>query len=83
MRNVPVPKHRMLDFLIEKLGAKNDRHLAQLLGSEPPVLSKMRHGKLPFGPGYIIRAHLLTDIPIRQLLDIMDGAGELAEAEAA
>lgn len=51
----------VLDKLIEKLRLKNDAALARALEVAPPVISKLRHGRFPFGAGYIIRAHELTN----------------------
>lgn len=46
-----------LDFLIEQLGLKNDATLSRELGVAPPVISKMRHGRLPLGPSLILMLH--------------------------
>lgn len=51
----------VLDKLTEKLGLKNDAALARVMQVAPPVISKLRHGRFPFGSGYIIRAHELTN----------------------
>ena len=56
-----------LDKLVEKLGLKNDAAAARALEVAPPVISKMRYGHLPFGPGYVIRAHELTGWTIREI----------------
>lgn len=46
-----------LDSLIEQLGLKNDAALSRELGVAPPVISKMRHGRLPLGPSMILYLH--------------------------
>lgn len=57
----------ILDKLIYKLQLKNDAALARTMEVAPPVISKLRHARLPFGASYIIRAHELTDWPIAQI----------------
>jgi hypothetical protein len=46
-----------LDTLIDKLKLKNDAALARALEVAPPVISKIRHRKLPFGDSMILKAH--------------------------
>jgi hypothetical protein len=57
----------VLDKMLEKLQLKNDAALSRAMGVAPPVVSKMRHGRLPFGDLCIIRTHELTDWPIRTI----------------
>ncbi|WP_219117101.1 hypothetical protein [Janthinobacterium sp. UMAB-56] len=59
--------NKLLDTLMEKLGLKNDAALALTLEVAPPVISKIRHGRLPIGATILIRAHEATDIAIREL----------------
>ncbi len=44
----------LLDRLLNLLRLKNDAALAHRLGVDAPVISKVRHGKLPVGPGLLI-----------------------------
>ncbi len=46
-----------LDTLIDKLKLKNDAALARAFEVAPPVISKIRHGKLLFGDSMILKAH--------------------------
>lgn len=46
-----------LDSLIEKLALKNDADLARAFEVAPPVISKIRHRKLPFGDSMILKTH--------------------------
>jgi hypothetical protein len=50
-----------------KLGLKNDAALSRALEVAPPVISKIRHGRLPIGASLLIRAHEISDIAIREL----------------
>ena len=57
----------VLDRLVEKLDLKNDAALARAMEVAPPVISKMRHARLAFGDVCIIKAHELTDWPVREI----------------
>ncbi|GGY03234.1 hypothetical protein GJV26_00990 [Massilia dura] len=62
---------RLLDALAERLAAKNDAALSRALEVAPPVLSKIRHGRLPVGATILLRMHEASGIPIRELRDLM------------
>lgn len=62
---------RLLDALAERLNAKNDAALSRALEVAPPVLSKIRHGRLPVGATILLRMHEASGIPIRELRDLM------------
>jgi len=59
--------NEILDYIIDKIGLKNDAALSRYLEVAPPVISKMRHNRLPFGAQYIVRLHEKTDWPIRTI----------------
>jgi hypothetical protein len=63
--------NRLLDALIEKMKLKNDAALSRLLEVAPPVISKIRHRRLPVGASLLIRMHEATDMSIRELRDLM------------
>ncbi|MDB5770735.1 MAG: hypothetical protein V7606_2581 [Burkholderiales bacterium] len=63
--------NRLLDALIEKMNLKNDAALSRLLEVAPPVISKIRHRRLPVGASLLIRMHEATDMSIRELRDLM------------
>lgn len=64
------PNH-LLDSLIEKLGLKNDAALSRALEVAPPVISKIRHRRLPVGASLLIRMHEVSDLSIRDLRILM------------
>lgn len=69
--SVRLPAHRVLDRVMEQNGLKNDAALARHLKVQPPVISKLRHNRLPFGDGMVLKAHEhggLAVAEIRQLL---------------
>lgn len=57
----------LLDHIITNKHLKNDAALSRALNVAPPVVSKLRHGKLPLGASHIIRIHEEFDIPIREI----------------
>jgi DNA-binding transcriptional regulator YdaS (Cro superfamily) len=57
----------MLDTLIAEMRLKNDAALARRLAVAPPVVSKLRHGKLPVGASILISAHEESGISIADL----------------
>ncbi len=71
MSEVCYDPNKLLDFLIDKLGLKNDAALCRALEVAPPVVSKIRHKKLPVGASMLIRMHEVSDLSIRELRDLM------------
>lgn len=63
--------NRLLDTLIERLNLKNDAALSRTLGVAPPVISKIRHGRLPVGASMLIRMHEETGLNIKELRELM------------
>lgn len=63
--------NRLLDELIQRLSLKNDAALARTLEIAPPVISKIRHLRLPVGPSMLIRMHEESGLSIRELRDLM------------
>lgn len=67
MLNNIVGNNNLLNTIMAAMGLKNDAALAIALEVAPPVISKIRHGRLPVGATILIRMHELTDIAIREL----------------
>jgi hypothetical protein len=63
--------NRLLDALLEKMKLKNDAALSRVLEVAPPVISKIRHRRLPVGASLLIRMHEVSDMSIRELRDLM------------
>lgn len=63
--------NRLLDTLLEKLQLKNDAALSRALEVAPPVISKIRHRRLPVGASMLIRMHEISDLSIRELRELM------------
>jgi plasmid maintenance system antidote protein VapI len=57
----------LLDALLAKKALKNDAALARELKVAPPVISKIRHGRLPVGARLILTIHETFDMPVRDI----------------
>ncbi len=64
------PNH-FIDQLAVRLRAKNDAALCRMLGVEPPLVSKIRHKRLPIGAPLLIRVHEVTGLGIGDLRQLM------------
>jgi len=64
-----------LDKIINHFRLKNDAALSRKLEVAPPVISKIRHGRLPVGASLLIRVHEITDISISDLKQVLAGEG--------
>ncbi len=63
--------NNLLDSLIEKLHLNTDAALSRALEVAPPVISKIRHRRLPVGASLLIRMHEVSDLSIRELRILM------------
>ena len=63
--------NQLLEALIKKLQLKNDAALSRALEVAPPVISKIRHRKLPVGASLLIRMHEVCDLSISDLRELM------------
>ncbi|MFZ6744425.1 hypothetical protein ACO0LC_14465 [Undibacterium sp. JH2W] len=63
----------LLDCVIQSASLKNDAGLARLLVVAPPVISKIRHGRLAVGPTLAIAINEVTDISITDITVILAG----------
>lgn len=61
----------LLGSLISKMNLKNDAALSRALEVAPPVISKIRHRRLPVGASLLIRMHEVTDLSIQELRALM------------
>lgn len=61
--------NHLLDCVIEKFGLKNDAALSRALCVPPPVVSKLRHGRISLGPSIILNLHETFAIPVAHIRD--------------
>jgi hypothetical protein len=64
------PNH-LLESLIQKLNLKNDAALSRALEVAPPLISKIRHRRLPVGASLLIRMHEVSNLSIKDLRELM------------
>ena len=64
------PNH-LLDCLIAKLDLKNDAALSRALEVAPPMISKIRHRRLPVAASLLIRMHEISALSIKDLRELM------------
>jgi hypothetical protein len=63
--------NRLLDTLLQNLSLKNDAALSRALEVAPPVISKIRHHRLPVGASLLIRMHEVSGLSIKDLRYLM------------
>lgn len=63
--------NNLLESLIEKLNLKNDAALSRALEVAPPLISKIRHRRLPVGASLLIRMHEVSELSIKDLRTLM------------
>lgn len=64
------PNH-LLDAMLDKLKLKNDAALSRALEVAPPVISKIRHRRLPVGASMLIRMHEVSDLSVAELRELL------------
>jgi hypothetical protein len=64
------PDH-LLATLIERLNLTNDAALSRALEVSPPVISKIRHRRLPVTASLLIRMHEVSTLSIKELRLLM------------
>ena len=67
MRNTVIPKHALLDYLIEAFKLKNNRALAQHLGVTQSAISKIRYRNNPPSAEFILLIYDRTDMTIEEI----------------
>jgi plasmid maintenance system antidote protein VapI len=63
---------KLFDKIIDDNWLKNDAALARYLEVNPPVISKVRHGKLPVGASMIINIHKRTGLSILKIEELIE-----------
>ena len=72
----------LIDTLTRLLGARNDRHLADLLSAQPSQICKIRKRNLSVGAALLISMHEESGLSIRQLRALMGDYREHTGASA-
>ena len=63
--------NNLLTGMIKIIKLKNDAALSRALEVAPPVISKIRHGRLPVGASLLIRMQEISNMSIRELREMM------------
>jgi hypothetical protein len=63
--------NRLLDSLLQNMQLKNDAALSRMLEVAPPVISKIRHQRLPVSGAVLLRMHETTGMSIGDLRFLM------------
>jgi plasmid maintenance system antidote protein VapI len=69
-----LPQNDLLDILKDELDLKNDAALAEELGVPPPVLSKIRHGKLAINANHILKIYDASGWSIEKIRGYLPGS---------
>ena len=64
---------KLFDHLMTMFGLKNDAALARWLGVAAPVVSKVRHDRLPIGATLILHIHELSELPVATIRALIAG----------
>lgn len=67
----PYDPNAMLDTILAKLHLRNDAALSRLLEIQAPVISKIRHHRMPVSGALLVRIHEATGLSVRTLQDLM------------
>ncbi|MBC7500909.1 MAG: hypothetical protein H7315_10480 [Herminiimonas sp.] len=71
MTNKNYDPNHLLDQLMAQFQLKNDAALSRALEVAPPVISKIRHRRLPVSASLLLRMHEMSALSIRDLRNIM------------
>lgn len=61
--------NRIINFVKGRLGVQKDIRLAQLAGIAPSQISRYKAGALRMGYSLIYKLHMVSDIPIREIIN--------------
>jgi hypothetical protein len=64
--------NQLLDKVMHDMGLTTDAALCRVLSISPPVLSKVRHGRVSFGAPLIISVHEETGMSIKEVKHILE-----------
>ena len=73
--------HALLDHLVKELHLKSDAQLSERLDCAPPVLSKIRHGRMPLTSTFILLVHEKLGISVARIRSI--AANEVNQEKSA
>jgi hypothetical protein len=63
----------LLDEAMRVLNLKNDAALARVFDVAPPVLSKIRHRRLPVGASFMLKCHEIAGMTLPTIRSYVGG----------
>lgn len=63
--------NKLLDAMLNKLELKNDAALSRALEIAPPLISKIRHRRLPVAASMLIRMHEVSKLSVMELRELL------------
>jgi plasmid maintenance system antidote protein VapI len=63
-----IDNHKLIDAVKDFLELDRDLDLAEVLGVQASCISKIRRGTNKISAHVILRIHLVTDVPVRELI---------------
>lgn len=63
--------NKLFDHLMEAHSIKNDAALSRMLDVKPPVISKLRHGRLAVGPTMILSIHEKFGVAVKTIREAL------------
>ena len=64
---------KLISEVINVTGLKNDAALSRAVEVAPPVISKIRTGRLKLGANLLVRLHLLSGISVERMKIVIAG----------
>lgn len=65
--------HALLDKVKKQKGLTSDRALADEIEISTPTISKVRNRKIPFGDTLLLKMHIFSDMPFKEMRDLIKG----------
>ncbi|MYM81115.1 hypothetical protein GTP44_03970 [Duganella sp. FT50W] len=72
-QQAPGAAAHLLNHLAAQLKLPNDAALARAFDVAPPVISKIRHDKIPFGDSMILKAHEKYNFTVKAIRNFLAG----------
>ena len=72
LANPQYDPNALFDFLLDKTGALNDRHLCRILGVQQSEISKTRKKQKGISAELLLHIHDATDLSIKSMKKIMN-----------
>ena len=73
--------HKLFDLLKKESNLKSDAELADALNVTAPIISRIRSGKDRVGARMIILIHEQTEMPIKQIKELLGKDGIYVDSE--